>query len=262
MYVRESEALQALLSHWRAGSLEKYKEEIEGFGGKVSDPSTVSITGDDTDYHPNLTPVPYVGDLSMAKVFLLMLNPGYKQFYEMYEQAACEFEEFPCKFDGNYGGYGEPDDVYGDYYGRYKKEALENLGHRVRQRFWPIEGEAAGTEFGKYWTRMLNPVYQKVGSWDLIAEKFAMLNLIPYRSAHFKETKTVFECKSCKLIRDFVHDDLLKREDTLVIVARRPKVWKVFRNYAAETHVFRGVECRGVHLHGVADKIAEFISKS
>jgi hypothetical protein len=263
MFVKETEALQALFKHWRTGGLEKYKEEIESFGGTVSDPSAVSITGDDTDYHPNLTPIPYVGDLTKAKVFLLMLNPGYKQFYEIYEQAACEFEKFPCRFDGSYGGYGEPDDVYGDYYGRYGEKIIENLGHRSRQRFWPIEGEASSTDFGKYWVRMLTPVFQKIGSWDSIAEKFAMLNLIPYRSAHFKETKKVFECASCKLIRNFVHEDLLKRENTLVIVARRPKVWGVeVIGYAAKTHVFHGVECRRIHLHGVADKIAKFLSKN
>jgi hypothetical protein len=205
-------------------------------------------------FRTGLAPVPFVGDLKRAKVFLLMLNPGY----------------YPCY---------EVDEVVNG------PASWKNIMHEGDQTFWPLADVPIQNDFNRYWRRLMRPVADILGSYEPMLDRLAMCNLVPYRSPHFKY-EGLFDAESSALMQSFVREELSKREDPLVIVARRPRIWRY--PYKEQEHGylweqcmmirrcirpedrgtirhgperdvirFEGVECRGILLHKHAARIAE-----
>jgi len=223
--------LRDLLRFWAGHSSLRAAEEIFMAGGPFGCNPPEACGGEvcgQYGFHPGLMPVPFVGDLERARVYLLMLNPSFKPEY------------------------------YLDEY-KYHQNIADNLAHTGEQSFWPVRDDD-GTDFEKYWRRVLRPVYNEIGSWDPIEKNFAMLNLVPYRSRHFK-CEGMFGAESCKRMLAFAESDLATRKGTLVIVARRPRVWRVDPHDCCLIR-FSGVQCRGIQLHPYAREIAQRLCRA
>ena len=111
-------------------------------------------------YHPEILPVPFVGNITEAEVLLLIRNPGYDKV-DNYDNDkyidVClktlnqEYDEYPAEIPKLY--------------------CLE------KEKFYMGR---------KYWTRRLKE-YTNLYEFELVSQKFAIIEYMPYTSANYKQ---------------------------------------------------------------------------
>jgi hypothetical protein len=175
-------------------------------------------------YRLEMLPIPYIGDIMNATVYLLMLNPSYDPALPINASWSIHTDNL--------------DQINGD-------------------PFFPAAYDYDGC-YHQYWMRLLKPVVDELGgNTDPIVRRFAMVNLVPYRSLSFKETPGIFNLQSSLLAQKFARGI---PADRLIIVARRPRVWNIPERSNVIT--FTGLESRGIHLHKHAKRIAMFLKQT
>ncbi len=215
-------AKQRLVSAWREirpkGSLilpgdravlesqQDYTVLHESFASYCSDPY---FGLPDDRLHVGLTPIPYIGDLARADIFLLMLNPG------LHPGDYFAEERFP----------------------KYRGLLFDSLHQKRVKRFPFLEPELSWHPGGGYWLGKLGGVAQalqsEVGSFKkalrLLAAHIATLELVPYHSPQFGLTARVVDSlDSVRLMLEFVHENLAPRAargEVLLIATRQVKRW-------------------------------------
>lgn len=159
--------------------------------------------------HTGLVPIPFLGDLARADIFLLMLNPGLSPGDYFAE------ERFP----------------------EYRDLLLSNL-HQMSVRRLPfLDPELSWHPGGGYWLGKLGGLAEALQSETrsfkkalrLLASHIAILELVPYHSPQFGlPGKLVDSLESVRLMLEFVHDYLAPqaaRDEALLIVTRQVKRW-------------------------------------
>jgi len=164
--------------------------------------------------HTHLMPMPWIGNLQTAKVFLLALNPGF-------------------------GAH--------DYFGEHKvKPYRDALRRNLRQAggvaFPFLDPEHSWHGGAAYWRPRLAPILEGLeGDWERCARGIAVLELVPYHSETFGLGQgTVDALESVALMRAFVRDDLLQRSGSRrckIIVLRGHRLWGV--DDLPKPHAFR-----------------------
>jgi len=200
-----------------------------GWDGFIADPE-FGAPGN-SQLHLDLLPIPFVGNLNTASVFLLMLNPGFG-----------------------------PHDYFGEYtVPEYRTALLDNLRQTWSNTFLFLDPRFSWHGGYDYWhTKLRNVIItfaKSVGISYGHARQFfqahiAVLELAPYHSVNFAVPGRVLNSlRSVQLARAFVHEELVPRAksaDCLVVVTRAVKNWQLpaHRNIVAYT----ATEARSAHL--------------
>jgi len=173
---------------WRPGA----RNVLSGDEAAIARNPTVAISSwadyckqhdfEPQQFHTHLMPMPWVGNLRTAKVFLLQLNPGV-------------------------GAH--------DYFGEHRvPEYLAMLEANLKQsedHAFPFLGPDFGWHGGaNYWQPKLKRVVDSLdGDWRRVAAGIAILELVPYHSREFAQgDRWVDTLESTRLMRAFVREEL------------------------------------------------------
>ena len=167
----------------------------------------------DQRLHLGLLPIPFMGDMLNASIYVLMLNPGLS----------------PC-----------------DYYGEcqvptFRQALLANLRQEPLKEVMPfisLDPQFAWHSGFDYWHGKLRKVIQKLKearkttfaeARSELGAKLAVVQLVPYHSASFTDSGGLLDClPSVQLARKFVQETVATRvraKQAIAIVARQAERW-------------------------------------
>lgn len=185
----------------------------------------------DRGFHLSILPVPYVGNLSKADIFVLLLNPGFAlSSYQTEEDAA------------------------------HRKLLVKTIKQDFRGTEFPflsLNPEMAWTTGFQWWHRKLLGVIDVIAEsrrkshlWAMrdLSKRLAAIEMVPYRSKSFSANKLVSELPSAIAARNYVRGELLPRAksgELTIIVLRKVKEWNLPRAHAV---IYEGGSSRGAHL--------------
>jgi hypothetical protein len=201
----------------------------KGWADFVSDPD-FDAPGN-TRLHVDLLPMPFIGNLSNASVFMLMLNPGFG-----------------------------PHDYFGEFeVPEYRAALLSNLRQSGENSFLFLDPRFSWHGGYRYWHRKLQGVILALASQrgisyglarQFVQSQIASIELVPYHSLKFAVPKRVSKkLESVRLAKAFVHSELLPKADSgecLVIVTRAVKSWGLTKN--ENVVLYSGSEARKADL--------------
>jgi hypothetical protein len=190
--------------------------------------------GKNEKFHTGLLPIPYIGDLRTAKVFLLMANPGL----------------------GHSDYKAEYDDI------EYREAVNQNI-KQIPDRDYPffcLNPKFAWTGGFQYWEKKFESLATKLRkitgtsyeeTWQLLAKNVVVLELIPYRS---KNSCIIRELQSTELIKNFVKKALIpKTEDGSIILVAMRKVeewgFRKFENHNKNIFIYDSYSAHSASLH-------------
>jgi hypothetical protein len=217
-----------------------------GWDGFVSDPD-FGVSAD-SRLHLDLLPMPFVGNLKTASVFLLMLNPGLA-----------------------------PSDYFGEYQvPEYRAALLANLRQAQDSSFFFLEPRFSWHGGFDYWHGKLHGLIaalaQRTGvsygtARALLQSRLAVLQLAPYHSPTFGlPDRVMSSLRSVELAGAFAVEELLPRAqagDYLVIVCRKARAWQLPDH--ENVVLYGSTEARAAHL-GPASRggaaILEFLART
>lgn len=187
----------------------------------------------DSRLHLSLLPQPFFGDLSMASVFVLTLNPGL-----------------------------HPGDYYAEFLvPEYKDAAVKTMRQQLNSRFpfiWLDPRFSWHAGFSYWHGRFASLIDAFMGDLRIsrrealtfFARSIATLEMLPYHSISFSLPQRIMEqLRSVQLARSFVSDVLVPRAkagEVLLIAARQGAAWSLPDNPNAI--VYTGSETRAAHL--------------
>jgi len=166
---------------------------------------------DDYAFHLSLLPAPYLGDLNRARIFLLLLNPGFDM---------------------------------ADYYAEYQVPAFrQRAAASLNQRFDGVEFPFLFLDpefswhggFG-YFERKLRSITQKVArqagvtyldGLRQLARSLAVLQMVPYHSAAFRDNWAL-KLPSAAKARQFACEQIYPRAkagEAIAVILRNGKQW-------------------------------------
>lgn len=210
-----------------AGSISQYRSHDEF----IASPTF----GDrkDTSLHVGLLPVPYIGYLARASVFILLLNPGLSP-----------------------GDYFAEHQIPG-----FRAAHIRNLRQENADDAFPflfLNPRFACHPGFEYWQSKFHNIAQalqgKKGSsyqdaLRSLAQNLACLELVPYHSKSFGVGRLVKRLPSTKLMCEYVQDILLPRVqsyDATIVVTRGAQYWNLPKH--PNIIVYEGRETRSAHL--------------
>lgn len=163
----------------------------------------------DSRLHTGLLPMPFMGNLSEAKIFILMLNPGVGPHDYFGEYKVPEYREAllaNLRQDAHPDGFLFLDPKFSWHGGyRYWHSKLRTLIDEFSKRRRIPYGEARRT----------------------VQKAIAAIELVPYHSEHFAVPSSVTrDLRSAQLARSFAME-LAARSDCLVVVTRQSREWNL-----------------------------------
>ena len=187
----------------------------------------------DINLHLGLLPVPFVGNLEKASIFILMLNPGLSAGDYFAEQKVTEFrsaqirslrqentdDEFPFIFLN-------PDFAWHPGF-EYWQKKFHNIIDEIRKQS--------------------KVSYQKAMS--ILSKRVACLELMPYHSKSFGTGSLLNKLPSVELMRNYVRDVVIPKataDKAIIIATRQVKMWQlpIHKNIV----MYEGGETRSAHL--------------
>jgi hypothetical protein len=196
--------------------------------------STHLEDGGGSKLHLGLLPLPFVGNVEAADVFVLSLNPGISATDYFGEYQVPEFREAVVRNirqtnqRDRYPNYflNPAFSWHGGY--RYWESKLRWLAHRLAAQ----NGQS----------------YQ--AGLSLVSKRVCFIELVPYHSSHFSlPDRVIRELRSVQEIRRLVTDVVVPRAlkgDAVVIAMRQAKQWALPKHRNAV--VYEGAETRSAHL--------------
>lgn len=197
---------------------------------------------DDRKFHLSLLPVPFLGDIKNADIFILLLNPGFRPL--------AYFEQ-------------DKDNEVGQ---RLRKTLHQDFVG-VEYPFRSLDPETSWTGGGRWWWTKLEGLAREIAERrynnDIrravreMAKRIAALQLVPYRSRNFVGNSRLFrELPSTQAVVGFARGELKNRAvagDATIIVTRRGDAWGLeeFRprsRAGRDIVIYSGPECRGAGL--------------
>ena len=183
---------------------------------------------DDRRFHFGLLPMPFVGNLRRASVYILLLNPG---------QGPHDY----------FGEYEVPD---------YRDALIANL-RQERDSFLFLDPQFSWHGGFDYWHRKLAGLITELAKQtsyasarSRLAHELACIELIPYHSPSFHDPGNWRrQLPSALLARRFVHEHVVPKArsgEAVVVVARQAQVWDLPEHDRIVR--YRGAESRAAHL--------------
>ncbi len=214
---------------------QKYWQDISSFEKYVG--STEFGSTSQKKLHLGLVPIPYLGNLKSATIFILMLNPGLGA-----------------------------DDFYAEEHNdQYKETVISNLCQENLNDEYPFFAlNPAFAWYGgfRYWHKKLRGIARELAiqrelsypeALSTISKKLACLELVPYHSKSFGANSLIKKFASSQAMKEYVHDVLVpqaKREEILIVATRSVKAWELqmldekYKNIV----VYNSSESRASHL--------------
>jgi hypothetical protein len=166
---------------------------------------------EDQDFHPSLIPVPYVGDLERADVFLLTLNPG------------CEVSDY-------YAEYCVPE------FRRRLKATLRQELARVSSPFWCLDPELCWHGGYRYWEGKLRQVALEIATEKFngcyldalkeLSRRVAVLQLVPYHSRSFGSVKDLASTREAQHFAKELANRAREGRATMIVLRAREQ-WRL-----------------------------------
>lgn len=236
-----------LVAAWRLLSVDKPPYVLEGDDLLLEDDRGVTIESiDELVAHPlfdfsgsgvlhlGLLPVPFVGDLQHADIFILLQNPGFRptNYYQEFQDKA------------------------------FRTALVDNLAQRPSPdgfSFFPLNPRFCYGGSYDYWRNklagILNALRRDTGislpdALNLLSRRLAILELFPYHSSVGKMPNRILRrLRSVGLVRRFVTEHLLPRArsgDALIVVTRQARQWALVKEPGVV--VYGTTEARSAHL--------------
>jgi hypothetical protein len=185
----------------------------------------------DSRFHLGLLPEPYFGDLTKATFFVLMLNPGLSP--------ACYYGEYRAG-------------------GRLRDAIISNLRQDQGREFpfFYLDPEFAWHSGGRYFRARLHWLAEALVRQERrsyrealaqIAQRVAVLQLVPYHSPNFKSGVVLGKLESTALVKDFVRERVVPRTEIPIVVTRKASEWALPPD-RPHTVTYEGSESRAAHL--------------
>lgn len=187
----------------------------------------------DTNLHTGLIPLPYIGNLSQASIFVLMLNPGLS-----------------------------PGDYYAEQHNpEFRQAHIQNLQQRNANDKYPfifLDPRFAWHPGFVYWQKKFHAIIEALAkqsgttyqqAMSQLSQRLACLELIPYHSKSFRAGALLNNLPSAQAMLAFVHEILLpKAEDdkAIIIATRSVKNWRLPKH--KNIIIYEGGETRSAHL--------------
>ena len=184
--------------------------------------------------HLGLTPTPYVGCLEHARIFILLLNPGFT----------------PLNYFAEYQVPGQRE---------IHLDCIAQNAANARRGFHDLQPDSSWRGGFQYWhgklSALATQLTQSTGqslpeAFDLIRRNLAIIELAPYHSATFGLPNSLLtQLRSVRLAQDYVRTVVAPRAingDATIIVTRRAKLWNI--EPSERVVVYKGSESRGAHL--------------
>ena len=167
----------------------------------------------DKRLHIGLKPVPFIGNLKTASIYILTLNPGLN-----------------------------PSDYIQDETSEFKELHANNLNQKGNEDypFYLLNPRLCSHAGYNYWTKKLKAVIEKIKNGDKVSwleaqkklsKKIAVLELIPYHSKIFRlDDKIINQLSSVRDIKNYAKDKIVaKARDNkcLLIIIRSSKRWDI-----------------------------------
>lgn len=163
----------------------------------------------DNRLHLGLIPVPFVGDMKNASIYILMINPGLElgDYFEY---------EVPC----------------------FQQALRDNLRQKHKNGVMPflfLDPQFAWHGGFRYWHRKLKGIIERLAASrgesftearKTLGSKLAVVQLVPYHSTVFNPK--ALKLSSVRLAQEFVKQTVAERVrcgKAIVIVARQVKTW-------------------------------------
>lgn len=206
----------------------------DNFGDFVADKGNRYLGGvSDNCFHLGLLPVPYVGNLETASIYVVMLNPGFapNNYLEKENISGINDTLIRCIHQNN------KDDEYPFFF--------------LNPRFAWHGGWT-------YWSDKLREIincvieFKKVSyneALKILAHQLACIELFPYHSKSFRLNSSLHNLKSCKLMVDYIRNVLTtkaKNNEAIVLIVRGEKY--VGLKESKNVVIYKGSECRSAHL--------------
>ena len=174
--------------------LEEDLPSILNFNKKVMDPQYQIQT--------QMTPVPFVGDIYNAEVFLLQLNPG---------------ADVPPGID-------VPSELlYYEFHPEFVKDSLQNLRQKkMEYPFISLNPKHRLSGGFRYWSQKLRVFLNSPEDYKRLAQKICIVEFFPYHSSKFKSVWKNQLANSQKFSIEIVREALQKRK----MVIRLRGDWK------------------------------------
>lgn len=191
---------------------------------------------EDHRFHFSLLPVPYVGNLKKADIFILLLNPGLD---------------------------------FIDYFGEWRMmEFKSSLEKNLRQDFesadFPflyLNPEFCWHGGFIWWERKFRDVATKIAEKKFrgryldairhLAHRVAAIELIPYHSISFRQHSLIRLLPSSQHAQEFAHNTLASRAHdgtTKIIITRQHKEWGIGSRTAGNIVIYTGGLTRSASL--------------
>lgn len=198
--------------------------------------------GNGTRLHLGLTPVPYMGNIATASIYILMLNPGLKHSDYFAEQSSAAF-----------------------------RLALANNLHQKNLSqefpFMLLDPQFSWHSGFEYWERKLSGITDTIlrnggaksprEAMSKLAKKLACLELMPYHSRTFGDYSLLKKLKSAQAMQAFAKDLVMHKAENdmaTVIVTRGARHWNLPISPTKNVIVYECVEARAAHLTPKAKK--------
>lgn len=207
------------------------EDSIADFSSYEDFVASPDFGGQSSRFHLNLVPQPFIGNLSQASIFILLLNPGFSP---------------------------------GDYYAlqsapAYKEAIRRNLQQSNADDLYPfffLDPQFAWTAGGRWWQARFRSIAEALmgkfsctlqQAFQHISRHTACLEMYPYHSQSFRKPKG--ELRSTSLVRGYASEILLpraERDDALLIVTRQVAAWQLPEHRNIIT--YSAGEARGAHI--------------
>jgi hypothetical protein len=188
--------------------------------------------------HLSLRPVPYLGNLAQAKIFILLLNPGL---------------------------------AYADYWAESNSKAFcQRLENNLQQSFdgidfpfFKLDPQFCWCSGFMWWESKLHEVIRRIAKEQFdnqyidamrdLSTKLACLELVPYHSSSFGAHSLIKNLPSVKMVKKFVTDSLIPQAEDAkltLIVTRQAKEWRIPNSMEKTKNivVYKGGHTRGASL--------------
>lgn len=203
-------------------------------------------------FHINLLPVPYVGDILNAKIYILMLNPGF------------------CILDCYAESYSE----------EYCKLHIANLKQKLNSDefpFYALNPKIIWHNGGQYWTNKFKDIielisndhnYSFTDSLSYLSKRVSMLELVPYHSKSFSLSANIInKLYTVQLMKNFLKDYVIPKvikNEACIICTRASTQWELQDTLNDNIIVYKGALNRSASLSKGTEgykKIVEFLFK-
>lgn len=195
-------------------------------------------------FHTDLLPVPYIGDLKEAKIFLLYLNPGFTLMDYYPEENSKDFTD------------------------ALKANIQQNFNN-LEYPFFYLNPELMWTNASQYWLKKfkdyISLVNERLGfsshieATKYLSKRIAVLQLMPYHSVNFdghgkllKSNKLLSVEKMQQFFKDYVLPKV-RESKASVICTRQPDNWGLKNVEDRNIIIYKGSKARSASISRNSD---------